>query len=108
MLKVGRKTTKHVLAVVPGDRRVDPSAIRAMFDASYVSFASPQMAEQLAGCALGTVLPFAMHNDVEVIADPALFQSENICFNAARLDCSVSIRSADYRAIAKPRVEPMS
>ena len=40
MLKPDKKTTKHVLVVVPGDTKVDFKALKAMYGASYCSMAS--------------------------------------------------------------------
>src|SRR5215204_4246270 len=47
MVKIGKKVTKYVLAVVPGDTRVDLQAIKALLGGTYVSFASPDIAERL-------------------------------------------------------------
>ena len=105
IVKLGRRTTRYVLAVVPGDRRVSFDAIKNLFGASYVSFASPDIAERLAGSVAGTVLPFVMHDELELIVDPALAESAEIFFNAARLDRSIALATADYLAIAKPRLE---
>src|ERR1051325_6490891 len=58
MVKIGKKITKYVLAVVPGDTRVDLNAVKALMKGTYVSFASPDIAERLAGSVAGTVLPF--------------------------------------------------
>src|SRR3954464_10061306 len=48
MVKVGKKVTKYVLAVVAGDTRVDLNAVKALFNGTYVSFASADIAERLA------------------------------------------------------------
>jgi Ala-tRNA(Pro) deacylase len=104
MVKLGKKVTRHVLAVVPGDRRVSFPAVRELFGATYVSFASAEVAERLAGSVAGTVLPFALEGGMEVIADPALRDAPEIYFNAARLDRSIALDTADYFAIAGPRV----
>jgi Ala-tRNA(Pro) deacylase len=104
MVKLGRKTTKYVLAVVPGNRHVSLNAVKALFGASYVSFASPNITERLAGSVAGTVLPFAMNGELELIVDPALSKAEEMYFNAARLDRSIALRTADYFSIAKPRM----
>jgi Ala-tRNA(Pro) deacylase len=103
--KLGKKTTKYVLGVVPGDRRLDLSAIKSLLGATYVSFASAEVAERLAGSAIGTVLPFAFSPDLELIADPSLHQADELFFNAARLDRSVALNTEDYFAIARPRIE---
>jgi Ala-tRNA(Pro) deacylase len=49
MVKIGKKITKYVLAVVPGDTRVDLNAVKTLMKGTYVSFASPGIAERLAG-----------------------------------------------------------
>jgi len=57
MVKIGKKQTRYVLAVVPGDARLDLAAVKALFGGSYVAFAATDKAEQLAGSVSGTVLP---------------------------------------------------
>jgi Ala-tRNA(Pro) deacylase len=104
MVKVGKKVTKFVLAVVPGDRRVDLAAVQSLLNGTFVRFAEPSIAERLSGSLTGTILPFSFTEELQLIADPDLLQSETIHFNAARLDCSIALRSADYERIAKPRL----
>jgi Ala-tRNA(Pro) deacylase len=36
MVKIGKKVTKYVLAVVPGDARVDLNAVKALMSGTYV------------------------------------------------------------------------
>ncbi len=105
MLKLGKRVTKHVLGVVPGDAKVDLKALQNAFSATYVSFASRDIAEQLAGCPSGTVLPFPMDERLELVVDPTLFDSPTLYFNAARLDRSIRMSSADFRRITNPRLE---
>jgi Ala-tRNA(Pro) deacylase len=105
MVKIGKKITKYVLAVVPGDARVDMNAVKALLGGTYVSFASPEIAERLAGSVAGTVLPFAFNPDLELIVDPELFEPDELYFNAARLDRSMALRTSDYKAVCDGRVE---
>ena len=59
MVKFGKKVTKFVLAVLPGNARLDLTAVRGLYPgATYAGFAPPERAEQLAGSVIGTVLPF--------------------------------------------------
>jgi glutamate/tyrosine decarboxylase-like PLP-dependent enzyme len=104
MVKVGKKTTRYALAVVPGHKRVDLAAVKALFGATYVSFASTEVAERLAGCVTGTVLPFVLEGELELVVDPALRDADVMYFNAGRLDRSVELSTVDYFAIASPRV----
>jgi Ala-tRNA(Pro) deacylase len=106
IVKIGKKTSRFVLAVVPGDARVDTAKVKSLFNgASYAGFAAADVAERLAGSAAGTVLPFAFHPDLMLIADPSITEHEELFFNAARLDRSIALRTSDYVALAKPRME---
>lgn len=105
LVKVGKKVTRYVLAVVPGDARVDLAAVQALLGATYVAFASSEVAERLAGSVAGTILPFSFTPELELMADPTLLEHEEIFFNAARLDRSMALRTQDYIALAQPRIE---
>jgi Ala-tRNA(Pro) deacylase len=102
--KIGKKTTKYVLAVVPGDARLDFGAIKQLVGATYVGFASPEIAEDLARSVVGTVLPFAFDERLELVVDPQVLAVPEIFFNAARLDRSLALDSRDYARVAQPRV----
>jgi threonyl-tRNA synthetase len=105
MVKIGKKDKRYVLAVVPGDAKVDMNAIKVLFGGDYANFATPEIAEQLGGSPVGTVLPFAFNPDLQLIVDPAMLAVDDIYFNAARLDKSLAIRAADYARVAQARVE---
>src|ERR1700731_3941914 len=103
MVKIGKKVTKYVLAVIPGDAKVDLQAIKALMQGTYISFASTEIAERLAGSVTGTVLPFSFNPELELIVDPSLLENDELYFNAARLDRSVVLKTRAYLALAKPR-----
>ena len=71
----------------------------------YFSFASPDIAEKLAGSVAGTILPFAFSPELELIVDPSLLENTEIYFNVARLDRSMVLKTSDYLALSKPRLE---
>jgi Ala-tRNA(Pro) deacylase len=104
LVKIGKKQTRYVLAVVPGDARLDLAAVKALLGSSYVAFADTGKAEQLAGSVTGTVLPFSYDQQLELIADPALLDRGELYFNAGRLDRSVALASEDYLRLARPRL----
>jgi len=106
IVKIGKKTSRFVLAVIPGDARVDTGKIKSLFfGATYARFAAMDVAERLAGSVAGTVLPFTFHPKLMLIADPSITHHQELFFNAARLDRSVALRTSDYLAMAKPRLE---
>jgi Ala-tRNA(Pro) deacylase len=104
MIKQGRKVTRYALAVVPGNARVDVQAVKSLAQATYVAFASPEIAEALSEAPTGAVLPFSFNPALEVIVDPSLLESDEIYFNAARLDRSMALKTRAYVALAKPRL----
>jgi len=105
MVKIGKKVTKYVLGVVPGDAKIDLNVVKELFQGTYVSFATPEIAEKLAGSVSGTVLPFSFNPEMELIVDPLLLENEEIYFNAARLDRSMALKTKDYIRLANPRLE---
>ncbi|GAA3614312.1 hypothetical protein GCM10022419_119330 [Nonomuraea rosea] len=104
MVKVGKKQTRHVLAVVPGDARLDLQAVKALLEGTYVAFAAKEKAEELAGSVSGTVLPFSYDPRLELVADPSLLDQPELYFNAGRLDRSVALVTDDYVRLAEPRL----
>jgi Ala-tRNA(Pro) deacylase len=104
MTKIGKKTTKYFLVVVPGDTRVDLNVVKALVQGTYVSFASPEVATELAQSVLGTVLPFVFDERLNLIVDPRMLEPAEMFFNAARLDRSIALNTADYARIATPRL----
>ncbi|HET9094036.1 MAG TPA: YbaK/EbsC family protein [Solirubrobacteraceae bacterium] len=107
-VNAGQATSRYVLAVVPGDRRVDVEAIKALFGATSVGFARREVAERLAGCVSGSVLPFSLHSELELVVDPEVLDVPTLYFNAARLDRSIGLRAEDYARIARPRLAPIA
>jgi Ala-tRNA(Pro) deacylase len=104
MVKIGKKVTRYILAVVPGDARVDLHAVKALLGGTYVAFASSDIAERLAGSVAGTILPFSFDPDLELVVDPSLLENDEIYFNAARLDRSMVLKTSDYVEVARPRL----
>jgi len=105
IVKLGKKDKKFVLGVVPGDAKLDLNAVKDLFGGTYVSFATPEIAEKLAGSVSGTILPFSFNPELVLVVDPSLLENEELFFNAARLDRSMALRTSDYQRIAKPRLE---
>jgi len=108
MVKIGKKVTKYVLGVVPGDAKIDLNAVKSIFRGTYISFATPEIAEKLAGSVSGTVLPFSFNPELELIVDPSLLKNDELYFNAARLDRSMALKTKDYVSSAKPRLEDIA
>ena len=92
-----------MLAVVPGNTRVDFSSMKTHLGGNYAAMADTDKAEQRAGCVAGTILPFSYDPRLELVVDPRLLSVAELYFNAARLDRSVALATEDYLRGSVPR-----
>ena len=95
---------RHVLAILPGSRKLDFAAVAALFEARKCGFASPDTAQALTGCVMGAVPPFALNPDLSIVVEEDLLASETLFFNAGRLDRSMELDTKDWLAVARPRL----
>jgi Ala-tRNA(Pro) deacylase len=103
-VRLSRRSARYVVCVVPGDRRVDLTAVCDLYGGEKVGFATTRVAEDLTGCVSGSVVPFSFRPELALVADPGLLTAPQIFFNAARLDRSVALNSRDYLTVARPRL----
>jgi hypothetical protein len=82
---------RHVLAILPGSRKLDFNAVAALFEARKCGFASPDTAQALTGCAMGAVPPFPLNPDLTIVVEEGLLANETLFFNAGRLDRSMEL-----------------
>jgi Ala-tRNA(Pro) deacylase len=99
---------KFVLAVLPGDRRVDFGAIAKAVGGKKAALAAPEEAKRLTECEMGAVPPFSFSDELTLVVDPNLLAHDRIAFNAGRLDRSMFLATASYIAVAKPLVAPIA
>jgi Ala-tRNA(Pro) deacylase len=94
-----------VLAVLPGDRKLDFRKVAQAMGLKKVTLASAEEAALETGCAIGAIPPFTFSPRIRLIVDPTLLDAyEEIAFNAGRLDRSMVLNSRDYRRIAQPEL----
>lgn len=95
---------RPVLAILPGSAKLDFNAVAALFEARKCGFASPETAQELTGCVMGAVPPFALNPALSIVVEEDLLANETLFFNAGRLDRSMELDTRDWMAIAKPRI----
>ena len=95
---------RHVLAILPGSRKLDFEAVAALFEARKCGFASPDTAQELTGCVMGAVPPFSLNPALTIVVDEGLLVNETLFFNAGRLDRSMELDTKDWMTVVGPRV----
>ena len=103
-LRGGGAGKRHVLAILPGNRKLDFSAVAKLFEARKCGFASPDTAQELTGCVMGSVPPFSLNPVLAIVVEQDLLANDTLFFNAGRLDRSMELDTKDWLAVAQPRV----
>lgn len=91
-----------VLALLPGDRRLDSKKLKKIIGTKNISFASPEQVEETMGCKIGACYPFGHVANLRTYADFALSKNEIINFNAGLHDHSIEMKWADFYRVEKP------
>lgn len=92
-----------VLAVLPGDQKLDFRKLAAALGLPKMTLASAEEAAQQTGCVMGAIPPFSLAPQITLVVDPGLLtRFGEIAFNAGRLDRSMVLNSEDYVRIAQP------
>jgi Ala-tRNA(Pro) deacylase len=95
---------RNVLAILPGNRKLDFAAVATLFEARKCGFASPETAQELTGCVMGAVPPFAFDPALAIVVEEDLLTNDTLFFNAGRLDRSMELDTKDWLAAAQPRI----
>jgi prolyl-tRNA editing enzyme YbaK/EbsC (Cys-tRNA(Pro) deacylase) len=96
---------RFMMLVFPADCRFDSKKAKAALGVKDLRFATPdEVAEVTGGIEVGGVPPFGTLFNLDVVADPTLFDNERIVFNAGDRRFSVAMRSSDYRELVNPRL----
>ncbi|GGF51323.1 hypothetical protein GCM10011611_67240 [Aliidongia dinghuensis] len=98
------EAARHVLAIIPGDRRLDGKKLAQFCGRRKMRFAPAEVAQELTGCVIGSIPPVSF-GGLEVICDRELAgRYAEIAFNAGRLDRSIVVMVEDYLRIVQPRL----
>ncbi len=83
-LVVALDTGDHVLALVPGDRRLDLKKTARIFSAKRALMADAATAERLTGYLVGGISPFETKRRLPVVMDDSVLAGGPVMINAGR------------------------
>jgi Ala-tRNA(Pro) deacylase len=97
-----------VLAVLPGDRKLDFKKVAQAVGIKRATLATAEEAMQETGCQIGAIPPFSFSPSIKLVVDPELVNSyDEIAFNAGSLDRSIVLNSRDFVRITQPILQPL-
>jgi len=93
-----------VLAVLPGDKKVDFKKLKDTLHVKEIRFATPEEVVEKMSVEIGACYPFGNVVGLRTIVDTSLARQEIISCNPGRHDVSIKFKFADYQRIAKPEI----
>jgi len=91
--------SRFLLAIVPGDCKINFKSAARAIGGKKSSFASPEMAQSLTECVMGAVPPFSFDDRLALRVDARLRDVGTLWFNAGALEKSIALNANDYRRI---------
>ncbi|PZL92539.1 YbaK/EbsC family protein [Pantoea sp. ARC607] len=88
--------SRPLLAIVPGDCRINFKSAARAIGGKKSSFADPAEAQALTGCVMGAVPPFSFDDRLALRVDTRLQQAGTLWFNAGELERSIALAVDDY------------
>jgi len=85
-----------VVAVLPGDKRLDAKKLKQELNAKDMRFARPEEVKEVMGCEIGACYPFGNLIDKKIIVDPALAENETVVTNPGVHDKTIKMKWADF------------
>ena len=92
-----------VVALVPGDRRVDPAKVAASASAEKARIAGAAEVEEATGYAPGAVAPFSLQRIDTVLMDPTLLRHRIVWAGAGSSNHIVGIAPGELMRLSRAR-----
>ncbi len=103
------KTDKEfVMAVLPGDQKLNSKKVKAYFKTKSLRFAKPDEVKEIMGCEIGAVYPFGNLVNINMVVDPSLGDNEHVFFNPGIHSRSIKLKWEDYLKVAHPALLEIS
>lgn len=97
-----------MMIVIPGDRKLDMKAFKALYHVRDLRMATPVEVEEVTGVGIGAVPPFGALFGIPLYVDRMLQENSHVSFNAGLHTRSIRMEEKDYERVAKPTVGDFS
>jgi Ala-tRNA(Pro) deacylase len=97
-----------ILAILPGDRKLDSKKFKGLLKIKDFRFALPEEVKNKMGCEIGACYPFGNLIGLLTYVDNSLSKNEVISFNPGVHDRSIEIKWRDFYLVVKPKMVDIS
>lgn len=98
----GATDEKFIMAVVPGDMRINTKVLKKELKCYDLVFAKPEEVVSISGVEPGAVPPFGNLVNLQVYMATSFSDVEKIAFNPGRHDRTIIMDKTDYIRLVKP------
>ena len=103
------KKGKSILAVVPGDLRVDLKSVAAIIGEKKITTATEKEAESLTGLKVGGISALALlHHGFEILLDESSANLEEFYVSGGMRGIMIRMRVEDFQSITAARMVPIA
>ncbi len=99
---------KPVMVVIPGDRKLDTKAFKALYSVRDLRMATPDEVLAVTGVSIGAVPPFGHIFGIPLYVDEAVRDNTHVSFNAGLHTRSIRMGEKEYEKVAHPTVGAFS
>ena len=97
-----------ILALLPGDRKLNSRKLKNMLNIKNLRFASPEEVKDTMGCEIGACYPFGNLIKLPTYADNCLSTNDTISFNPGIHTHSIEMKWQDFYLLVKPKMVDIS
>jgi len=97
-----------ILAVLPGDRKLDSKKLKNLLKIKSFRFASPEEVKEKMGCEIGACYPFGNLIGLPTYADNSFSKNDIVSFNPGLHTRSIEIKWRDFYSLIKPEIVDIS
>jgi len=97
-----------LLALLPGDRRIDTKKVKTILSTKNLRFATPEEVEKIMFCSIGACYPFGSLIGLKTIMDPSLSENRVIAFNPGVHNKSIIMEYSDFYKIDTPEIRDIA
>ncbi len=95
---------KSIMIVVPGDKKVDTSTFKKLYQVKDLEMATKEEVKAVSGVEVGAVPPFGNLFKIPLYFDKTIVENEVVFFNAGSHSKSISLKGSDLEKVTKPIV----
>lgn len=107
LILLGKKTKKHIMVVIPGDKKIAMDKVSEKIGEK-VEFEKPEVILEKYGIKVGGVPPFGNILDMRLLMDEAIASNPEVAFNAGMQTCSITMKGEDLAEVTDAEIGSFS